>query len=213
VDIGIKQGCEYFAMHDVDIIPFRKGNFYSFPLSRPIHCAPGQSKYNFNRVYIYYIGGCILISKEQYIAVNGFSNNYWGWGLEDDDMGKRIKRKFGYWDSLPTNLGLMININHPQVMNLDMTSVWKRSEDYFKIGVIKQYSDGFNTIKYTVKETYIKDHYSHYLIELILPNMPPLKPEKIVWVKKEGYVNDEHNGWVIEINNEIENSTYSWHVK
>ena len=30
------------------------------------------------------------MSGEHFIKVNGFSNRYWGWGAEDDDMKRRI---------------------------------------------------------------------------------------------------------------------------
>lgn len=34
----------------------------------------------------------IAFKVSDYLKVNGFSNKYWGWGLEDDDMKRRLNR-------------------------------------------------------------------------------------------------------------------------
>lgn len=39
--------------------------------------------------YNQYFGGVSSMSKEQYLKINGFPNNYWGWGGEDDDIYNR----------------------------------------------------------------------------------------------------------------------------
>lgn len=34
-------------------------------------------------------GGICAFTKEQFLRMNGFSNDYWGWGGEDDDAHNR----------------------------------------------------------------------------------------------------------------------------
>jgi hypothetical protein len=36
-----------------------------------------------------YFGGVSALSPLHYLKMNGFPNNYWGWGGEDDDIGVR----------------------------------------------------------------------------------------------------------------------------
>ena len=39
--------------------------------------------------YSYLVGGVFAISQSHFNQVNGFSNLYWGWGGEDDDLSHR----------------------------------------------------------------------------------------------------------------------------
>lgn len=36
-------------------------------------------------------GGVSAITREHFERLNGFSNSFWGWGGEDDDMSNRIR--------------------------------------------------------------------------------------------------------------------------
>jgi hypothetical protein len=38
-----------------------------------------------------YFGGASLLNTSTFQLVNGFSNQYWGWGGEDDDLLQRLR--------------------------------------------------------------------------------------------------------------------------
>ncbi|CAK8671241.1 unnamed protein product [Clavelina lepadiformis] len=89
---GHKFDC--FIFHDVDMIPEVPGNFYQCPKGKAIaHLSPFIDKFNYtyNVKIGITVGGVVAFREWQYRAVNGYSNVYWGWGGEDDDMNVRIK--------------------------------------------------------------------------------------------------------------------------
>jgi len=84
---AFKEGCDYIVWHDIDMIPDMDGGCdYSFPEKYPIHIATNISQMDYQLKYEEYFGGAILFSKEQVEKTNGYSNDYWDWGMEDDDL-------------------------------------------------------------------------------------------------------------------------------
>jgi hypothetical protein len=82
---AIKDGCDYIAWHDVDMLP-QDNCDYSYPKKTPIHIATKLSKYNYAMGYDQYFGGVVLFNKKHIEKTNGYSNEYWDWGQEDDDL-------------------------------------------------------------------------------------------------------------------------------
>jgi len=82
---AFEEGCDYIVWHDIDMIP-EEGADYSFPDKYPIHIATKISQMEYKLKYHEYFGGAVIFSKEQVEATNGYSNNYWDWGMEDDDL-------------------------------------------------------------------------------------------------------------------------------
>jgi len=94
---AFEDGCDYIAWHDVDMLPQVDAD-YSYPEEHPIHIATKLSKYGYKMGYDQYFGGVVLFTKEQAYKTNGYSNDYWDWGQEDDDLFWRC-----YFEQYTTN--------------------------------------------------------------------------------------------------------------
>ncbi|XP_077431120.1 beta-1,4-galactosyltransferase 3 [Vanacampus margaritifer] len=79
--------CLFF--HDVDLIPEDDRNTYVCD-ANPKHAAIAMDKFGYKLPYAMYFGGVSAITPDHYLKMNGFPNNYWGWGGEDDDIGIRV---------------------------------------------------------------------------------------------------------------------------
>lgn len=86
LNIGFKYAkklkCNYVVFHDVDMLP--EAVDYSY-CDHPIHLA--TERVDFDE----YFGGVTLFPVEHFEKINGYSNDYWGWGFEDDDLLYRCK--------------------------------------------------------------------------------------------------------------------------
>jgi hypothetical protein len=79
LNIGFKEAkrlkCDYVVFHDIDMIPMDVDYSYS---DNPLHLA--------EPVFDKYFGGVTLFPTKVFEKINGYSNKYWGWGYEDDDL-------------------------------------------------------------------------------------------------------------------------------
>ena len=102
------EGFTHIIFHDVDMIPH---NVSYAPWEGVTHLAARATQFKMELPYPKYLGGVVMFDKESFAKINGFSNNYQGWGLEDDDLyarcvaaGVNVKwyRKEDAWhESLP----------------------------------------------------------------------------------------------------------------
>ena len=84
-DIAQKEGYDYFCFHDIDMVPEDDTCDYSYP-DKVEHLAVHVSQFDYGIKYMEYFGGAILFTKEHYEKINGYSNGYFNWGMEDDDL-------------------------------------------------------------------------------------------------------------------------------
>lgn len=82
-----KKGYNVFIFHDVDLLPGDSiAPYYVKNPEIPIHIARCWDRYKGKE----YLGGIISISGKNYTDLNGYPNNYWGWGGEDDELRRRV---------------------------------------------------------------------------------------------------------------------------
>ncbi len=80
---ALDKGCDYFVFHDVDMLP--EDVDYSYT-DKPLHLATHLQEHDYETTFFDYFGGVTMFNKEDFELINGFSNEYWGWGFEDDDL-------------------------------------------------------------------------------------------------------------------------------
>jgi len=80
---AVDMGCDYFVFHDIDMLPEDVDYSYS---DKPLHLATHLQEHDYETTFFDYFGGVTMFTKEDFESINGFSNEYWGWGFEDDDL-------------------------------------------------------------------------------------------------------------------------------
>ena len=130
---AFEDGCDYIVWHDIDMVPEDDTCDYSYPSENPQHIAVNISQSDYMLKYEEYFGGAVLFTKEQVEKTNGYSNDYWDWGMEDDDLFWRCvkenmvdvrnldyseKKLVAYFDgtqskiSIPNKFGNILNNSH-----------------------------------------------------------------------------------------------------
>jgi hypothetical protein len=95
-----RERSDYVCFHDVDYLPLDADyscpdqptcNLWYGAEMRPIR--PGRSKLAIKHELGNYFGGVVLMRNAQFEAANGYSTRYWGWGLQDLDLARRLEAK------------------------------------------------------------------------------------------------------------------------
>ena len=54
------------------------------------HLSAAVDKFDYRLPYAAIFGGAVAMTARHFADVNGFSNQFWGWGGEDDDLFNRV---------------------------------------------------------------------------------------------------------------------------
>lgn len=91
LNIGFKENLNYedalFFTHDVDVNPTEQTIITYYKDNIPdVNTIKGIYTSRFNT-----LGGVICFKKEPFLKINGFPNNFWGWGTEDKVLQNRAE--------------------------------------------------------------------------------------------------------------------------
>ena len=108
LNVGFREAARYAApsslvsliLHDVDLLPSASllRWYQEWPeRGRPTHLAgPDQwRKYAMPGYEDIFFGGVTALHPADFEAANGFPNDYWGWGMEDDQLRLRVEASGG----------------------------------------------------------------------------------------------------------------------
>ncbi|KAF6034756.1 B4GALT3 [Bugula neritina] len=98
--------------HDVDLIPFNDKSLYRCPKYSTRHLSVYIDKFDYRLPYKEILGGVVAISSHLFIKANGYSNQFFGWGGEDDDFQRRCESKGVNIVRYPKHVGQYMMIKH-----------------------------------------------------------------------------------------------------
>ncbi|KAM4621094.1 beta-1,4-galactosyltransferase 7 [Polymixia lowei] len=139
---------DYLAMHDVDLLPLNQALDYGFPEEGPFHVASPE----LHPLYHYktYVGGILLLTKKHYHMCNGMSNRFWGWGREDDEFYRRLRKadlQLFRPSGITTGYKTFRHIHDPAWRKRDQKRVAAQKQEQFKVDP----EGGLTNLRYQVE--------------------------------------------------------------
>lgn len=154
--------------HDVDMLPEDDRNTYNCSAKGvPKHLSPATNTLDYRLIYTLLVGGVLAIPTKTYIKLNGYSNVYWAWGGEDDDMAYRIHNTGLKVERPPAEIGRFTMVKH----NKAHKSNYARRLQLMREGKERQQQDGVNNVNYTVISTINEKLYTHILVHVGKSNL------------------------------------------
>lgn len=138
-----KGHCDYVCFHDVDMLPTLAD--YSY-VDQPTHLATHVEQFDYKMPYAHYFGGVTLFNPHDFELINGYNNDYFGWGLEDDDLRLRC---FMHGLTIASREGTFLSLPHEHAKEEDPHTQQnrKRFEKFYR-GDAAMLANGLGSLQY-----------------------------------------------------------------
>jgi len=148
-----------FVFHDVDLLPENDRNVYSCP-TNPRHMSAAVDTMDYKLPYKTIFGGVSAFSKVHFELINGFSNAFFGWGGEDDDLYHRTVKKGLKVTRYPMKIARYTMLKH--VKDKPNPDRYK----YLREGTRRMADDGINKLSYKLIRTERHKLYTKILVSI-----------------------------------------------
>uniref|UniRef100_A0A8C3NGF3 Beta-1,4-galactosyltransferase n=1 Tax=Geospiza parvula TaxID=87175 RepID=A0A8C3NGF3_GEOPR len=168
LNVGVKEALkdedwDCLFLHDVDLIPENDHNLYTCDPWNPKHASVAMNKFGYSLPYPQYFGGVSALTPDQYMKINGFPNEYWGWGGEDDDIATRV-RLAGMKISRPP-----VSIGHYKMVKHKSDKGNEENPHRFDLLVRTQRTwtqDGMNSLSYALLARELRPLYTNLTADI-----------------------------------------------
>lgn len=131
-----------FIFNDVNKIPANLNNIYACS-QVPRHMAVLVSVFKYSLPYETYFDGAVSFLPEHFEKINGFSNRFFGWGGDDEDLYNRVIHHGIEPIRFPNNVSTYLSlVNGNFVINENWRTFISEGSQYFTFGL--------NSVKYSV---------------------------------------------------------------
>ncbi|MBT3962126.1 hypothetical protein HOE22_00235 [Candidatus Woesearchaeota archaeon] len=200
-DVAQKEGYDYFCFHDIDMLPEDDTCDYSYP-DKVEHLAVNVAQFGYGLKYQEYFGGAILFTKEHYQKINGYSNGYFNWGMEDDDLLYRVKKKglakttfMNNESNEPRNFARFDGLSNYIKIN-PTDSIRELTSGNFTISILVKAEDRFDIPTYLIGDVENREFIHQYILGRPSYQM--------------GFAWDNSNAYSFGLFNQKNNHSYMW---
>ncbi|KAK6985644.1 beta-1 4-N-acetylgalactosaminyltransferase bre-4 [Biomphalaria glabrata] len=152
------------TFHDVDLVPEDDRNMYSCT-EQPKHMSISIDKFQYTLPYQGLVGGVLMFRTDHFQLVNGYSNMYWGWGAEDDDMTTRILHRGLRIYRPPSNIARYKMVKHEGRKGSEVAVRMK----LLRSAARRSKLEGLNNVQYKLVSTQIRELFTHFIVDIGTP--------------------------------------------
>jgi hypothetical protein len=200
-----------FIFSDVDMIPDDELlQYYVKPIKKPISLAIRGTRYDARDMESkkIFLGAVLGFNRHDFEEINGYPDNFWGWGGEDDALLYRLVASDVGTVQIP-KVGSVIDLEEKKTIAQKLESVVKDNQRWEKLYIDLTYwqKNGLSNLNYKLlKMSDEADNTTQHLVDLMKKEDEKNYPElfktdglKFDWKKDRRLITDKYEKLKVEI--------------